>query len=288
MDYRPSTFLFYFLFIYLMAEVCIASLNVNGARNIKKRAELFEIVRQKRIDVTLVQETHSDVKIAVDWMQEWDGVSILSHNTSLSGGVGILFSRSFCPISYSVDEIIGGRLLKVKAVFENYVFVFICVYAPTSAIERISFLEVLNSTLKNCCSEDYLFLGGDFNYTERNIDRNHMEPHMPSRISLAKLIQFNELQDIWRHFHNDQRQYTWAHAHDNVVSLARLDRFYGFKHQLSIFTNCVILPVCFSHHQMVLVSFLLNHVKPQSAYWHFNTSLLCNKDFKDVFIFLFF
>lgn len=143
MDYRLVTFLFYFLF-FSMAEVCITSLNVNGARNIKKRAELFEIVKQKRIDVTFVQETHSDVKIAVDWMQEWDGVSILSHNTSRSGGVRILFPRSFCPISYSVDEIIGGRLLKVKAVFEDFVFVFICVYAPTSAMERISFLELLN------------------------------------------------------------------------------------------------------------------------------------------------
>ncbi len=24
-------------------------------------------------------------------------------------------------------------------------------------------------------------------------------------------------------------QYTWAHARDNVLSLARLDRFYGFN-----------------------------------------------------------
>ncbi len=34
----------------------------------------------------------SDVKNAADWMQEWDGISVLSHNTTLSGGVGILYS----------------------------------------------------------------------------------------------------------------------------------------------------------------------------------------------------
>ncbi len=29
--------------------------------------------------------------------------------------------------------------------------------------------------------------------------------------------------------------------------------------------------------------FFLNQIKPHSAYWHFNTNLLCSRDFKDVF-----
>ncbi len=71
----------------------------------KKRAELFEVINRK-IDVIFIQETHSDVKKAADWMQEWDGISVLSHNTTLSGGVGILFTKSFSPVSYQVDEIV--------------------------------------------------------------------------------------------------------------------------------------------------------------------------------------
>ncbi len=91
---------------------------------------------------------------------------------------------------------------------------------------------------------------------------------------------FYDLCDIWRHFHDGQRQYTWAHARDNVLSLARLDRFYGFKHQLGIFKSCVISPVSFSDHHMVLGFFFLNQIKPHSAYWHFNTNLLCSKDLR--------
>ncbi len=72
------------------------------------------------------------IKNAVEWTREWDGISVLSHNTTVSGGVAVLFSKTFRPISYDVDEIIKGRLLKVKALFENHVFVFNCVYAPTS------------------------------------------------------------------------------------------------------------------------------------------------------------
>ncbi len=79
-------------------------------------------------------------------MQEWDGISVLSHNTTLSGGVGILFTKSFSPVSYQVDEIVKGRLLKIRAIFEKYAFVF--VYAPTSAMQRLVFLDALSSTLQ--------------------------------------------------------------------------------------------------------------------------------------------
>ncbi len=270
----------FWVFIYFyMAEVHIASLNVNGARDYRKRAELYEIIKQKKIDVTLIQETHSDVNNVNDWIKEWEGLSFFSHNTTLSGGVAILFAKTFNPISYQVEEFVKGRLLKVKAQVENYNFVFICVYVPNSTIERMCFLDALCSVLQNVSNDDYLFLGGDFNCTVSNCDRNHIEPHMPSRKRLIQIINKHELSDVWRFFHEDKKQYTWAHARDNVLSLARLDRFYVFKHHAGIFKNCCIFPVGFSDHCMVQCSFILNSVKPKSAYWHFNLTLLDNKEF---------
>ncbi len=105
----------------------IATINVNGLREIKKRAEVFEVVKQKKVDVIMLQETHSDLRNAADWAVEWDGVSVLSHNTSLSGGVAILFAKSFSPHTYQVDEFVKGRLLKVRATFENVLLsLFVC------------------------------------------------------------------------------------------------------------------------------------------------------------------
>ena len=115
------------------------------------------------------------------------------------------------------------------------------------------------------------------------MDRNHVEPHMPSRRRLIELKNLNVLVDIWRNFHTIDKQYTWVHAYNNLLSLARLDRFYGFKHQFSLFRNCSITPVGFSDHSLVVCSFSLNSVKPKSAYWHFNTALLEDKHFKEVF-----
>lgn len=48
----------FFLFtLLLMPLVHAASLNLNGARHGLKRQELFDIIKQKNIDVTFVQET---------------------------------------------------------------------------------------------------------------------------------------------------------------------------------------------------------------------------------------
>ncbi|KAF7690005.1 hypothetical protein HF521_011809, partial [Silurus meridionalis] len=155
-----------------------------------------------------LQETHSDSRNLPDWTQEWPGLSCLSHNTSTSGGVAILFSKNFTPVTYDTEELVKGRLLKVRAHFENHVFIFICVYAPTSPVERLNFLDVLCTAIEACDDEEFLFVGGDFNCTVDNSDRNHTEPHMPSRTRLTQILQTYGLCDTWRSFHGSQRQYT--------------------------------------------------------------------------------
>ncbi len=65
MKLRALFFLFPFLFF--MGEVNIASVNINGARDIRKRAILYEVFKQKKIDIIFLQETHSDIKNAVEW-----------------------------------------------------------------------------------------------------------------------------------------------------------------------------------------------------------------------------
>lgn len=106
---------------------------------------------------------------------------------------------------------------------------------------------------------------------------------MQSRKRLLQLMKSHDLIDIWRNFHHNQRQYTWVHAFENRLSMARLDRFYGFKHQLNFFKDCFISPVGLSDHGLVKCVFFISCVKPKSAYWHFNNTLLGDKHFNDVF-----
>ena len=46
-----------------MADFRIATLNINGGRDIVKRANLFGLMSAKNVDIMFVQETHSDTVI---------------------------------------------------------------------------------------------------------------------------------------------------------------------------------------------------------------------------------
>ncbi len=67
--------------------------------------------------------------------------------------------------------------------------------------------------------------------------------------------------------------------------MARLDRWYCFKHHFNTIKGCTILPVAFSDHCLVKCDIFINNVKSKSAYWHFNTNLLSDNSFCDTFKF---
>lgn len=194
-----------------MSNLRLGSLNMNGARDFRKRAIFYELIRQKKIDVMFLQETHSDLKNENEWMMEWEGKVIVSHKTTTSGGVAILLRNNINTVSCEVEHVVEGQLLKLRLVFEHFSAVFINVYAPVLGGERVMFLNKVRHMVKSCKSEEFLFLGGDFNCTEDDkIDRNHKEPHMPSQCALKQILKEYELYDIWRVLNKTKRQYTWT------------------------------------------------------------------------------
>ena len=274
------------IYLLTMVNINIGSINIRGARTDVKRAALFKLSELKKLDVLFIQETHSDSRNEADCRREWPGQVFLSHKQSNSAGVGILFSRAFSPQSVELQHIMPGHALMVKALYEKVKLVFLCVYAPVLSTDRIGFLNVLCDVIEGI-SEEFLFLGGDFNCTaDATMDRNHQEPHPASSARIRRLIEAHDLKDVWRGFNVKERQYTWSHCRDNSMSLARLDRFYCFRHHFSAFKGCRIVPVGVSDHALVQCSFLIQNVKTSSAYWHFNTALLDDFSFREAFRFL--
>ncbi len=70
-----------------MSDIRIASLNVNGARDRIKRTVIYETMNHKKIDIFLLQETHSDVTNAFEWEKEFKGLPFLSHKSHLVEGL---------------------------------------------------------------------------------------------------------------------------------------------------------------------------------------------------------
>ena len=264
----------------------IGTLNLNGARDKMKRLTLIDFINLKKINVMLIQETHSDKTNEVDWRREWNGQIFFSHKSSVSGGVAILFSKDSLPLSCHVQDIVEGRLLMIKAVFESHTMVFLNVYAPTNGADRVTFFSKIDEVLNDLEAESFIFVGGDFNCTvDDKLDRNHLEPHAPSQKAVIKLINAHHLCDTWRTLHQGVRQYTWSHSRGNYISFARLDRIYTLENHRNTLRACHILPTGFSDHCAVVCNVSVKAFKPRSAYWCFNTSLLEDQHFKDTFIF---
>jgi exonuclease III len=75
----------------------LATINVNGLRDKKKRDVVFNWLVAKKIDVICLQETHSTKDDLIRWQNEWKncggGNSFFNCGTSDSRGVGILLSK---------------------------------------------------------------------------------------------------------------------------------------------------------------------------------------------------
>lgn len=53
------------------------------------------------------------------------------------------FAEHFLTISYEVEEVVRGRLLKISANYDKITFTLINVYVPVGASERMDFFRDL-------------------------------------------------------------------------------------------------------------------------------------------------
>lgn len=272
-------------FISMSAGIHVASLNVNGCRNSSKRTQLFGLIEQKRINIAFIQETHADGMNECEWRNEWKGVSVLSHGSNTSAGVAVLISGNNITM-VSSDEFVPGRLLKVVAKIDEQEVVLINVYAPNGDREKIVFFNKLEEVVADCDSSRMVIVGGDFNCTENFvIDRNHGEPHARSATTLTRVVQAQELVDIWRTQHPVARQYTWRKINQNQVSMARIDRLYCTKSSSNQMLRSWITPVMFSDHFCISLFLGGTGGVPGKSYWHFNVKLLDDCKFLENFNF---
>lgn len=72
----------------------MGSLNINGGRDRSKRAMVAEILNLKSINVTFLQETHTDFNNEIERYRWWEGKCFISHGSDISAGVAILFLKN--------------------------------------------------------------------------------------------------------------------------------------------------------------------------------------------------
>lgn len=148
-----------------MGSLRVGSLNINGGRDRKKRVLTYDYMRQKGVNVILLQETHSDIENEVRWGTEWEGEFVLSHGTNTSAGIAVMFSQGLGVRVIVKEEVEKGRALIVQAEVHGYMLIFVNVYAPNRGPDRVRLFAKLAQSLEKYDQNMLLVLGGDWNCT---------------------------------------------------------------------------------------------------------------------------
>ena len=259
--------------------------NVRGLREKKKRIKVFEYLKNKKAGIALVQEAHCTKEIETLWKNEWGGDIVFSHGTSKSTGVMILIPDGFDITINKTFTDNAGRIIILSVTIQDSKYLLYNVYAPNSKNEHNIFLKELKQTLENFKTEDYDYVigGGDWNFTEYDIDRsggNYTIWHENSA-TLTEITEKLDIIDIWRVRNPEERRYTFRQKKGGHIIQARLDRLYISDTLQYNVSNVDISPSISSDHSGVVLSIRPIGDKHQngSSYWRFNNSLLRNKDF---------
>ena len=73
----------------------ILSLNVRGLQNEAKRKAIFNYIRDKKIHIACLQETHSAPDNEQIWRNQWKGKIIFAHGDSNARGVCVLIKHNY-------------------------------------------------------------------------------------------------------------------------------------------------------------------------------------------------
>ena len=138
----------------------VISQNVRGLANFKKQRQLFYWLHKQKIDIALLQETHSTAKTERFWSSEWGYTIHFCHGTSDSRGVCILYNNTFELMVHCINPCSQGRLLFTDISINGTRLILCNVYGPNQY--DYNFFENMFITLCNYDCSNLIF-GGDFN-----------------------------------------------------------------------------------------------------------------------------
>ena len=122
----------YFFICSILMLFNFATLNVNGLGNTAKRKNVFNFLREKKVNIIFLQETHRVMEIEKQWSCEWNGEVLYSHGRSRSKGVAILFNKNpqFCCKINRIFRDDQGRILIVDIDVNDHHFALANIYGP--------------------------------------------------------------------------------------------------------------------------------------------------------------
>ncbi|KDQ32106.1 hypothetical protein PLEOSDRAFT_154311 [Pleurotus ostreatus PC15] len=200
-----------------------------------KWTHINQIMRDKKIAILAVQETHMDEERresigSIFGRRLHITASADKDSPSQRAGIAIVFNKSFVNTSSEKTQVIheGRAILSSIEWGGKKTLTILAVYAPNTASENTAFWQEIRQFFADhprVRKPDIML--GDFNMVEDAIDRNpsHNDGG-PQTQELAGLKADLHLRDGWRHLNPDSRAFTFSQPLSNGGARSRIDRIY--------------------------------------------------------------
>ena len=258
-----------------MNNFSIASFNVRGLRDRKKRRTIFRHLHLKyRNHIVILLETHSSSDNEAIWQNEWGSPVLFSHGTVHQAGVAVLIPRSFQGVIRDNMADTEGRVVGVRLEVGNHRIAVLGIYAPAIDIqeEKIAFFEKVRNILTDF-NEVFMIIGGDFNVHMGIWDVE--EGKFNETSASSKLEEITEefcLVDIWRHQNPRTRNFTWRRL--NPTQQSRIDYiFISAAFQLEFDVHSSIAAGIRSDHSVVDIVAVPAGRQRGPGLWRYNNEL---------------
>ena len=201
----------------------LATLNVRGLRDSNKCARLLTELKNLRVNIAIVPETH--FICAVDCRVLENDFNVFSaYGSRTNVGVSLLVGRSLDADVNFVFAGDGGRLVVADVAVKSFEFRLVVVYAPKMAAERASFFCRLEPFLDD---SKRLVLMGDWNVIfDLKIDKVGWGASGLRRCesSLVGLVANHDFVDRFRQDHPGKEMLTWLDSSPSAKVGSYMDR----------------------------------------------------------------
>ena len=264
-------------------DLGVATFNVNGLKESKKRAKIFKWLQEKRETIIFLQETHSTPEAERKWEQEWGGKIFFSHGRSNSTGVAILVKNSEGDaeiINVERDQV--GRRIIVELKIRGTLIRFVNFYGPNK--DDTLFLEEMFKVAYSNNSTSNIIIAGDFNAVMDNkldLSKNakgeyRVHTNKKAQLLLNAVVNDCNLIDIFRLKNPDKL--IFSHVNKKYLTQSRLD-FFLIDKSLESLSNCRYDHGLNSDHSYVTLNIKGEQIERGRGYWKFNNSFLEDAEF---------
>ena len=261
-----------------MNGLSIFSLNVNGLRNVQKRKTFFRKFRENSYDVICLQESYITRDDAEQWKKEWGGDLIFSEGTRRSKGQIILLNKRFSH-DWNV-EYVSDRLLIIKVKIQSTTYSICNVYAPNAVRDVEHFFNDVTDVFSEL-ETDKMVICGDFNSVlDNDLDIISGQKHSDTAVqNFRNFCISNNLSDIFRLFHTDEKVFTWSRIINGSLVARRLDYILSNDHAINDIIECNTVSFSQTDHCGIFIKSKCSDITRGPGYWKFNNALLKENDY---------